>query len=75
MILEEIERRIPGFPIVLHGSHQLKQYTDDQEFGGEVKDAIGIPNAELRKLLNQNILQDQMDILCWYSEDFVYCSL
>ena len=42
-ILEEIERRIPGFPIVLHGSSAVpKQYTDMiKEFGGEVKDAIG----------------------------------
>lgn len=49
-ILKEIERRIPGFPIVLHGSSAVpKQYTDMiKEFGGEVKDAIGIPDTQLR---------------------------
>ena len=49
-ILKEIEVRIPGFPIVLHGSSAVpQQYTNMiKEFGGEVKDAIGIPDEQLR---------------------------
>lgn len=62
-ILEEIERRIPGFPIVLHGSSAVpKQYTDMiKEFGGEVKDAIGIPNAELRKTSKSAVAKINVD--------------
>jgi len=62
-ILEEIERRIPGFPIVLHGSSAVpKQYTDMiKEFGGEVKDAIGIPNAELRKASKSAVAKINVD--------------
>ena len=60
-ILEEIERRIPGFPIVLHGSSAV-QYTDMiKEFGGEVKDAIGIPNAELRKASKSAVAKINVD--------------
>ncbi len=49
-ILEEVEKRIPGFPIVLHGSSSVPaKYVDMiKEFGGEIKDAIGIPDAQLR---------------------------
>jgi fructose-bisphosphate aldolase class II len=49
-ILEEVERRIPGFPIVLHGSSSVPaKYVDMiKEFGGELKDAIGIPDEQLR---------------------------
>ncbi|MCD7980162.1 MAG: class II fructose-1,6-bisphosphate aldolase [Fusobacterium sp.] len=62
-ILEEIERRIPGFPIVLHGSSAVpKQYTDMiKEFGGEIKDAIGIPNAELRKASKSAVAKINVD--------------
>ena len=62
-ILEEIERRIPGFPIVLHGSSAVpKQYTDMiKEFGGEVKDAIGIPDAELRKASKSAVAKINVD--------------
>lgn len=50
-VLLEIERRIPGFPIVLHGSSEVpRQYIEMiKQHGGIIKDAIGIPNAELRK--------------------------
>lgn len=50
-VLAEIERRIPGFPIVLHGSSAVpKQYVDMiKKYGGVIKDAIGIPDSELRK--------------------------
>lgn len=62
-ILEEIERRIPGFPIVLHGSSAVpKKYTDMiKEFGGEVKDAIGIPDSELRKASKSAVAKINVD--------------
>jgi fructose-bisphosphate aldolase class II len=50
-ILEEVERRIPGFPIVLHGSSSvLKEYVDIiNKFGGKMEGAVGIPEEQLRK--------------------------
>ena len=50
-ILEEVEKRIPGFPIVLHGSSAVPQeYVEMiKKYGGTIKDAIGIPNSKLRK--------------------------
>lgn len=50
-ILDEIEKRIPGFPIVLHGSSAVPQkYVEMiRKYGGTIEDAIGIPNSELRK--------------------------
>ncbi|AGY53436.1 Fructose-bisphosphate aldolase [Bacteroidales bacterium CF] len=49
-ILQEIERRIPGFPIVLHGSSSVPQDIVAQinKFGGKLKDSIGIPEEQLR---------------------------
>jgi len=49
-ILAEVQERIPGFPIVLHGSSSVpKKYIDMiKENGGEIKDAIGIPDEQLR---------------------------
>ena len=50
-ILEEIEKQIPGFPIVLHGSSSVPQeYVKIiNTHGGALKDAVGIPEEELRK--------------------------
>ena len=50
-ILEEIEKRIPGFPIVLHGSSSVPQeYVHIiNTHGGALKDAVGIPEEQLRK--------------------------
>lgn len=62
-ILKEIERRIPGFPIVLHGSSAVpKQYTDMiKQFGGEVKDAIGIPDTQLRQAASSAVAKINVD--------------
>lgn len=48
-ILEEIEKRIPGFPIVLHGSSSVPQkfVKTINECGGSLDDAIGIPDEQL----------------------------
>ncbi len=50
-ILEEIEKILPGFPIVLHGSSSVpqKEVETINKYGGELKDAIGIPEEQLRK--------------------------
>ena len=62
-ILEEIEKRIPGFPIVLHGSSSVPQ---DQVAiinanGGKLKDAIGIPEKELRKAAKSAVCKINID--------------
>ena len=50
-ILEEVERRLPGFPIVLHGSSSVPQEFVKivNEYGGSMPDAIGIPEEMLRQ--------------------------
>ena len=50
-ILKEIEKRIPGFPIVLHGSSSVPQdkVAIINKYGGALKDAIGIPEDQLRE--------------------------
>jgi fructose-bisphosphate aldolase class II len=50
-ILEEIERRLPGFPIVLHGaSSVVPEFVEIiNKYGGSMPDAIGIPEDMLRK--------------------------
>ncbi|MDR2926881.1 MAG: class II fructose-1,6-bisphosphate aldolase [Cytophagaceae bacterium] len=62
-ILEEIEKRIPGFPIVLHGSSSVPQ---DQvaiinQYGGKLKDAIGIPEEQLRKAAKSAVCKINID--------------
>ena len=62
-ILEEIEKRIPGFPIVLHGSSSVPQnYVDIiNKYGGAVKDAIGIPEDQLRKAAESAVCKINID--------------
>ncbi len=50
-ILEEIERRLPGFSIVLHGSSSVPQdlVTMINSYGGDLKDSVGIPEEQLSK--------------------------
>ena len=62
-ILAEIEKRIPGFPIVLHGSSSVPQ---DQvaiinKFGGVLKDAIGIPEEQLRQAAKSAVCKVNID--------------
>ncbi len=62
-ILEEIGRRLPGFPIVLHGASSVPQ---DQvaivnEFGGSMPNAIGIPESELRKAAKLAVCKINID--------------
>lgn len=62
-ILEEIERRIPGFPIVLHGSSSVPQeyVTTINNFGGQLSDSIGIPEEQLRKAAASAVCKINID--------------
>ena len=50
-ILEEIEKRLPGFPIVLHGASSVPQeyVAEINALGGNLPDAVGIPEEQLRQ--------------------------
>jgi fructose-bisphosphate aldolase class II len=62
-ILEAIEKRIPGFPIVLHGSSSVpqKQVEIINTYGGKLKDAIGIPEEELRRASKSAVCKINID--------------
>jgi fructose-bisphosphate aldolase class II len=62
-ILQEIEKRIPGFPIVLHGASSVpQQYVETiNKYGGALKDAIGIPEEELRKAATSSVCKINID--------------
>lgn len=62
-ILEEIEKRIPGFPIVLHGSSSVPQneVTTINKYGGAIKDAVGIPEDQLRKAAKSAVCKVNID--------------
>ena len=50
-ILDEVSKRLPGFPIVLHGSSSVPQEYVKMinEHGGNMPDAVGVPEEQLRK--------------------------
>ncbi len=62
-ILKEIEKRIPGFPIVLHGASSVPQEIVAQinQFGGKLKDSIGIPEDQLRKAAASAVCKINID--------------
>ena len=62
-ILKEIEKQIPGFPIVLHGSSSVPQeYVDTiNTYGGKLKDAIGIPEEQLREAARSAVCKINID--------------
>ena len=62
-ILEEIEKRIPGFPIVLHGASSVPQeYVKEiNELGGKLPDAVGIPEEQLRKAASMAVCKINID--------------
>jgi fructose-bisphosphate aldolase class II len=62
-ILEEIEKRLPNFPIVLHGSSSVPQeYVKTiNEFGGKLVDSIGIPEEQLRKAAQSSVCKINID--------------
>ena len=62
-ILEEVTRRLPGFPIVLHGaSSVLPKYVDIiNANGGKLEDAIGIPEDMLRQAARSAVCKINID--------------
>jgi fructose-bisphosphate aldolase class II len=62
-ILEEIEKRIPGFPIVLHGSSSVPaEYVETiNKYGGALKDSIGIPEEQLRHAASSAVCKINID--------------
>ncbi len=62
-ILEEIEKRIPGFPIVLHGASSVPQdlVAVINNNGGAMKNAIGIPEEQLRKAAASAVCKINID--------------
>jgi len=62
-ILREIEKRIPGFPIVLHGSSSVPQelVKSINENGGKLKDAIGIGEDQLREAAKSAVCKINID--------------
>ena len=62
-ILEEIEKRIPGFPIVLHGSSSVPQdkVATINKYGGALVDAIGIPEEQLRRAAASAVCKINID--------------
>ena len=62
-ILAEIEKQLPGFPIVLHGSSSDPQDEVDtiNKFGGQLPDAVGIPEEQLRKASESAVCKINID--------------
>ena len=62
-ILAEIEQRIPGFPIVLHGASSVPQdiVAEINHYGGQLKDSIGIPEEQLRKAAASAVCKINID--------------
>jgi len=62
-ILEEIEKRIPGFPIVLHGSSSVPvEYVRMiEQYGGKLPDSVGIPEEQLRKAARSAVCKINID--------------
>jgi fructose-bisphosphate aldolase class II len=56
-ILNEIENKVPGFPIVLHGSSSIPQEYIDMvnKYGGDIKEAVGIPEDQIRKASRSSV--------------------
>ena len=62
-ILEEVGRRLPGFPIVLHGASSVPQeYVKEiNSIGGKLPDAVGIPEEQLRKAATLAVCKINID--------------
>lgn len=62
-ILDEVAKRLPGFPIVLHGSSSVPQEFVKiiNENGGKIPDAVGIPEEQLRKAAEGAVCKINID--------------
>ena len=62
-VLEEVSKRLPGFPIVLHGSSSVPQefVAKINKFGGKMPDAVGIPEEQLRHAAELSVCKINID--------------
>jgi fructose-bisphosphate aldolase class II len=62
-ILREIEKKIPGFPIVLHGSSSVPPEAVEQinKYGGKLDDSVGIPEKQLRDAASSAVCKINID--------------
>ena len=79
-ILEEIEKRLPGFPLVLHGSSSVPQdkLALVNKYGGKMKEAIGIPEPMLREASRHAVCKINVGTdlrVCWTGKIREYFAL
>jgi fructose-bisphosphate aldolase class II len=62
-VLHEIEKKLPGFPIVLHGSSSVPQEYVDMcnKYGGNLPNAVGIPEEQLREAAKSAVCKINID--------------
>jgi len=62
-VLEEVSKRLPGFPIVLHGASSVPQdfVKTINTYGGKMEDAIGIPEEQLRQAARSAVCKINID--------------
>lgn len=62
-ILHEIEKKIPGFPIVMHGSSSVPQDAVEtiNKYGGKMESAIGVPEDQIRKATQSAVCKVNID--------------
>ncbi len=62
-ILEEIEKRIPGFPIVLHGASSVPQdiIKEINTYGGNIQNSAGVPEEQLRRAAKSAVCKINID--------------
>ena len=62
-VLEAIEKQLPGFPIVLHGSSSVpQQYVKEiEKYGGKIPNSVGIPEEQLRKAAKSAVCKINVD--------------
>ena len=62
-VLEEVSKRLPGFPIVLHGSSSVPQEFVEMvnKYGGNMPNAIGIPEEQLRQAATMSVCKINID--------------
>jgi fructose-bisphosphate aldolase class II len=62
-VLEGVEQKLPGFPIVLHGSSSVpvKYVKEIEKYGGKIPDSVGIPEEQLRKAAKSAVCKINID--------------
>ncbi len=62
-IIEEIEKRIPGFPLVMHGASSVLQEFKDliNKYGGDMPDAMGVPEDAISKAVKMGVCKVNID--------------